>query len=84
MRTICKIGILLGLFVVAVSIWRWMIFYDSPFRFVVGCFIAFSIMAWAYVIDWITGKDKSDNELYEKIDSLAQSFKGLKELNNLK
>ncbi len=84
MRTISKIGVLLGLFVAGVSVWRWMIFYDSPFRLVIGLFLAISLMAWAYVIDWMTLRDKKDSNLHERIDSVAQEIHGIKELNNLK
>ena len=84
MRTISKIGVLLGLFVAGVSIWRWMIFYDSPFRFVIGLFVALSLMAWAYLIDWMTMKDKKDEHLHKRFDSLTQELRGIKELNDLK
>ncbi len=84
MRTISKIGVLLGLFVMGVSVWRWMIFYDSPFRFVIGLFLAISLMAWAYIIDWMTLRDKREENLDKRITSLAQELRGIKELNNLK
>ncbi|HEC40027.1 hypothetical protein LCGC14_0509670 [marine sediment metagenome] len=80
MRTISKIGVLLGFSVAGVSVWRWMIFYDSPFRFVIGMFVALSLMAWAYLIDWMTMKDKKDEYLHKRFDSLAQELRGKYEL----
>jgi hypothetical protein len=84
MRTISKLGIVLGLFVAGLSIWRWMIFYDSPFRLTIGLFVALSLMAWAYVIDWMTMKDKKDTARHREHDSLVQEVRGMKELNGLK
>lgn len=84
MRTISILGIVLGVFVAGMSVYRWGVLYDDMFRLVVGCFIAVSIMAWAYVIEWMTGKHKSDENLHKLIDSVAQELRGLKELNNLK
>lgn len=84
MRTISILGIVLGFFVAGVSTWRWMVFYDEPFRLVMGLFVAVSIMAWAYMIDWRTDKDKYDEKIERRIDSLRQELAATKELNNLK
>ena len=73
MRTISILGIAIGLFVAGYSIWRWSsgLIYDSPFRTFVGVFVAISIMAWAYVIEWMTIKDKETLNLAHRIDTLA-------------
>ena len=92
MRTISKLGILLGFFVIGVSIWRWTVLFDSPFRLVIGIFVAVSLMAWAYLIDWMLRtendinymKDEDIQNLSKRIDSLAQELRAMKELNNLK
>lgn len=72
MRTISICGFLMGLFVMGYSLWRWggVYMYDSPFRTIVGLFIALSIMAWAYVLDWMTMKEKELENLAYRIDSL--------------
>ncbi len=76
MRTISKLGILLGFFVAGASIWRWMVIYDSPFRLIVGLFIAVSLMAWGWTLDWRTEKDKWDQNIKKRIDSLRQEIDG--------
>jgi len=72
MRTISICGLVLGLFIAGFSIWRWSsgYVYDSPFRSIIGLLIALSIMAWAYVIDWMTMKDKEITHIKFRIDSI--------------
>ncbi len=84
MRTISILGVVLGFFVIGMSTWRWMFVFDSPFRLVVGLFIAISIMAWAYIIEWMTGKHQSDENLSKRIDSLAQEIRGKYEQLDIK
>ena len=72
MRTKSICGLLTGLSVAGYSIWRWSsgLIYDSPFRTFVGLFFAFSIMAWAYLVEWMTMKDKENNNEEKRITEL--------------
>lgn len=75
----------MGFFIAGISIWRWGGgLYDEPFKMWVGVFFAISIMAWSYLIDWMTHRDKIANNQNKKLASISQEIKGLKELNNLK
>jgi len=72
MRTISMLSFIIGLFVAGLSVWRWSsgYVYDSPFKTLVGLFVALSIMAWAHVIDWMTRKDEETLNLAYRIDSI--------------
>ena len=72
MRTISICGLIVGFFVAGFSIYRWSsgLIYDSPFRTIVGLFVAISIIAWAYMIDWMTMKDKETNNDERRITEL--------------
>jgi len=85
MRTLSILGIIAGILLICYSIWRWGGFlYDEPFRMCVGMFIGICIMAFSYIIDWITLRDKIDDSRNQRYDSLIQEIKAMKELNNLK
>ena len=72
MRTLSICGFIIGLAAAGFSIWRWGsgYMYDSPFKTIIGLFIALSIMAWAYVIDWMMMKDKQIDNLSYRVDSI--------------
>ena len=85
MRTLSIVGIIMGLFTAGMSIWRWGGgLYDVPFKMWIGIVVAIAIMAGAYLIDWMTLRDKITSNQNQKIDSMQQEIKGLKEMNNLK
>ena len=85
MRTLSITGILFGFFIAGMSIWRWGGgMYDIPFKMWIGIAIAIAIIGGAYMIDWMTMKEKHDNNTNKKIDEVWLEIKNLKELNDLK
>lgn len=85
MRTLSIVGIIFGLFIAGLSIWRWGGgLYDIPFKMWTGIFFAISIMAWSYLIDYMRFRDKITSNQNQKIDSIQQEIKAIKEMNDLK
>lgn len=84
MRTISRIGIVLGILIACLSVYRWSFFYDVPYKMYVGFFVAGCVTFWAYLIDWMTMQDKIKDNLHKRMDSLVQEISGIKEVNDLK
>ncbi len=72
---------LVGLSIAGYSIWRWGGWlYDEPFRMLVGIFIGMSVMGFSYIIDWMTMRDKLDENKFKRLDSVSQEINTIREM----
>ena len=81
MRTISIIGLIIGICIAGYSVWRWGGWlYDEPFRMLVGISIGISFAAFSYIIDWMTRRDKLDENKHKRIDSVVEEVKSIRGL----
>ena len=81
MRVLSILGIIVGLVIAGYSVWRWGGWlYDDTFRMFAGVAWGISVMAFSYIIDWMTLRDEIDRNKYESNDSVVQEVKSIRGL----
>lgn len=68
---ISKIGLTLGIVIIASSIIRWFFIYYDPSQMVLGVAIGLIVCGFAYINDWIKNQEEKNKKINKRLDAFT-------------
>ena len=71
-NNLSKLTAITGTTIIICSIIRWFFFYYDPSQLVLGIGIGIIVLGFAYIYNWMKGKDEEIKEINKRIDSFVK------------